>query len=199
MCILQWKQWMRGAGEFRGCSLNRRVKEASEMRWDLGRDLRQEGLSLVISQAESLPGGGNKAHSSLWAVFSMIWLHFPHFTPQPRNTNGSSASNSSASLSPAPPFLLLIRACIAALSPSTLSITHTTVLLAIWMPNNASGPSPETTSSGVHFLMPARARALAPDGRFEHWVSHSSAAWCWTLSPFLSCYFPRCKMSLLRE
>lgn len=110
----------------------------------------------------------------------------------------------SASLDPALPFLLLIRALTAALSPDTLA--PSTCPSPTWLPilpnrmtKNPSGASPETTPSGAHFLTPPRAWALGPDRQFEYWLYPPPAMWHWALSSSLSFCFLICKMSTVER
>lgn len=139
-----------------GCSLNRRVKEASAMSWDLGRELKQEELSLAVYPGRKLLKQGKQSsqldlssnYHALTPLFSFhpsVQIHKWLLSAQPICLSW-----------PSLPFLLFTMVHIAVLSPRYigpfhLSITHTTDPSSHLDVNNPSGPRPVTTSSGVLF------------------------------------------------
>lgn len=144
-----------GQWGIRGCSLNRRVKEASAMRWDLaetwsrgdepcsypGRKLLRQG-----KQRSQLDLSSNyHALTPLFSFHPSVQMHKWLLSAQPTFLSW---------FSPSLPAFYQVR--IAVLSPRYtgpfhLSIIHTTDPFSHLDVNNLSGPRPATTSSGVLF------------------------------------------------
>lgn len=145
------------------------------------------GMSLAVTQAESFSGRGSKGHSWIWAAIIMLWLHFSHFTPQSRCTNGSSVPNPPSSLDSAPPFLLFTRYALlyyplGTLAPSTCPSSTRLILSAIWMSTTFQVPDQRPLHLGC-FSDPCQSLSIGQTGV---WVLslQSPAVWHWALSLF---------------
>lgn len=193
----------KGEWGIRDCSLNRRVKEASAVRWDLDRDLKQEGLNLAVTQAESFSGRETKLTAESeqqWSCSDSTFLISPlspgaEMAPQcPTHLPLSTQSFPSCFLSR---YALLYCPPVTP-APSTCPSPTWLILPAIWMSTTLQVPDQRPLHLG-HFSDTCQSMSTRPDWGVECWVYQSPAVWHWALSLSLSFYSLICKVNAVER